>query len=174
MSWRGLAVLLATGGGLAFYFRQRREERKQLSAQRHEQRSVGRPAIGGPFTLTSSDGTRVSKDDFLGKWVLLYFGFTFCPDICPEELEKMAEVLNKLGGASFISLHVPVLPPPPFSRDFACSFCFCACTLVSVLRELDQLRCSDSTIEHDLTRYYVLTRRRGGKVSQGATGVYQH
>ncbi len=43
-------------------------------------------AIGGPFTLTDKDGKRVSWDDFKGKYRIVYFGYTFCPDACPMDL----------------------------------------------------------------------------------------
>ncbi|MFM5949183.1 MAG: SCO family protein [Novosphingobium sp.] len=43
-------------------------------------------AIGGPFTLTDKDGKRVSWDNFKGKYRIVYFGYTFCPDACPMDL----------------------------------------------------------------------------------------
>ena len=43
-------------------------------------------AIGGPFTLTDKDGKRVSWDDFKGKYRIVYFGYTFCPDACPMDM----------------------------------------------------------------------------------------
>src|ERR1700720_473832 len=55
------------------------------------------PKIGGPFTLTTLGGHRVSDADFRGKWMLLYFGYTHCPDICPTTLVEIAQVLDKLG-----------------------------------------------------------------------------
>lgn len=48
----------------------------------------------GPFSF---QGKKRSSDEFLGKWLLIYFGFTHCPDICPDELEKMSEVIKNLG-----------------------------------------------------------------------------
>lgn len=53
--------------------------------------------IGGPFSLTASDGRRVTDQDFRGRWMLIYFGFTFCPDVCPTELAVMAAALDALG-----------------------------------------------------------------------------
>jgi protein SCO1/2 len=46
-------------------------------------------AIGGPFTLTDKDGKRVSWDDFKGKYRIVYFGYTFCPDACPMDLSVL-------------------------------------------------------------------------------------
>jgi protein SCO1 len=54
-------------------------------------------AIGGPFTLTVSNGQKVSDQDFRGKWLLVYFGYTHCPDICPTTLAEISETLTSLG-----------------------------------------------------------------------------
>ncbi|KAF9942638.1 Cu-binding protein [Mortierella alpina] len=56
--------------------------------------TYGKPKIGGPFSLIDHNGVRTTNDDFKGRYMLMYFGFTHCPDICPEELDKMAEVLD--------------------------------------------------------------------------------
>lgn len=59
-------------------------------------KSYGRPHIGGPFSLMTHDGKPFTQDDMLGKWSLVYFGFTNCPDICPAELDKVTAVLNNI------------------------------------------------------------------------------
>lgn len=53
--------------------------------------------IGGPFTLTSPDGTTVTDQTYRGKWLLVYFGFTSCPDSCPTVLLEVSVALEKLG-----------------------------------------------------------------------------
>ena len=58
--------------------------------------SVGKPKLGGPFTLVDQDGRVVTDVDLHGRWTLLYFGFTHCPDICPEELTKMIEIVEAM------------------------------------------------------------------------------
>jgi len=45
--------------------------------------------IGGPFTLTDQDGKTVRDTDFAGKYRLVYFGYSFCPDICPVDVQKL-------------------------------------------------------------------------------------
>lgn len=53
--------------------------------------------VGGPFTLVNSAGETVTEASFRGRWMLVYFGFTFCPDVCPTELQTIASALDRLG-----------------------------------------------------------------------------
>lgn len=53
--------------------------------------------IGGPFSLTNQDGKRVTQDDFRGKFMLVAFGYTACPDVCPAELQTMTNAMEALG-----------------------------------------------------------------------------
>ncbi|KAG5766368.1 hypothetical protein H9Q72_005547 [Fusarium xylarioides] len=55
---------------------------------------VGRPKVGGTFELIDQDGKPFTSEMMKGKHSLVYFGFTRCPDICPEELDKMATMLD--------------------------------------------------------------------------------
>ena len=52
--------------------------------------------IGGPFTLTDQDGKTVRDTDFAGKYRLVYFGYTYCPDVCPTDLQKVGQALRTL------------------------------------------------------------------------------
>jgi cytochrome oxidase Cu insertion factor (SCO1/SenC/PrrC family) len=74
--------------------------------------SVGQALIGGPFKLTDHKGRRVTEQDFRGRYMLVYFGFTFCPDVCPTALQVEAEALNKLGPKAerFVPIFISVDP----------------------------------------------------------------
>lgn len=52
--------------------------------------------IGGPFTLTDQDGKTVTDADFTGKYRIVYFGYTYCPDVCPTDLTKIGAALRTL------------------------------------------------------------------------------
>jgi protein SCO1 len=59
--------------------------------------SSGAALIGGPFSLVGGDGKPVTDRDFRGRYMLIFFGFTHCPDICPAELQVVAQALEQLG-----------------------------------------------------------------------------
>jgi protein SCO1/2 len=56
--------------------------------------------IGGPFHLTDQSGRAVSEADFAGRFMLIYFGFSNCPDVCPTELQTMGNAMDALGSDS--------------------------------------------------------------------------
>ena len=62
-----------------------------------EQQVSGKALVGGPFTLTDDTGKRVTDQDYRGRYMLVFFGFTSCPDICPAGLQLMSGALEKLG-----------------------------------------------------------------------------
>jgi protein SCO1/2 len=66
----------------------------QLSATRAATPPV---TVGGSFALTASDGTAVTDQTYRGKWLLVYFGYTSCPNTCPMTLNEIATALEKLG-----------------------------------------------------------------------------
>ncbi len=58
---------------------------------------TGTAAIGGPFTLVSTNGENVTDQSFRGKWLLIFFGYTSCPDLCPTALANVSAALEKFG-----------------------------------------------------------------------------
>ncbi len=83
--------------------------------------------IGGPFTLEDGAGKPVSDKDFRGKYMLVYFGYTFCPDVCPTTLNAVAEAMDKLGSAAsriqplFITVD-PKRDTPAVVKQYAAAF----------------------------------------------------
>ena len=83
--------------------------------------------IGGAFTLTRADGTPARDEDFRGRYMLVFFGFTHCPDICPTTLDKIGRTLSALGdGAAkiapiFISVD-PARDTPEIVGDYVAFF----------------------------------------------------
>ncbi len=79
--------------------------------------TTGKALVGGPFTLTDASGKRVSEKDFAGRKMLVFFGFTSCPDVCPGGLRVIAAALDKLGAKAdkvaplFITLDAERDPP---------------------------------------------------------------
>jgi len=59
--------------------------------------NVAKVQIGGPFTLTDHTGKQVTDADFHGKFMLMFFGYTYCPDICPTTLTDITDAMNLLG-----------------------------------------------------------------------------
>ena len=74
--------------------------------------------LGGPFTLTASDGRIVTDQTYRGKWLVIYFGYTSCPDACPTALNSMGVALERLGAETAASLQPVFITVDP-KRDTA-------------------------------------------------------
>ncbi len=90
-------------------------------------KSTGRALIGGPFTLTDHEGKTVTDADFRGQHLLVYFGYTFCPDVCPLELQSVTEALEQLGPKAdgIVPIFITVDPERdtvPVMADYAENF----------------------------------------------------
>jgi protein SCO1/2 len=72
-------------------------------------------SIGGPFTLVDQNGNTVTDATFLGRYMLVYFGFTYCPDICPTSLVRNSNALDLLGDKA--DKVVPILISVDAERD---------------------------------------------------------
>ncbi len=95
MRWRLLSIVVfgflvgALGGAAALIITQ--------SASGPQVKTSGKALIGGPFTLVDQTGKTVTDKDFRGRYMLVFFGFTHCPDVCPAELQVMSQALTDLG-----------------------------------------------------------------------------
>jgi protein SCO1 len=106
-----VAVLLLAAGGYLFL-------------------SGSQPAgltVGGPFSLIDGDGKPVTDQTWHGKYMLVYFGYTFCPDVCPTTLTNLSDALDKLGAKAdriqplFITVD-PKRDTPDVVKQYAAAF----------------------------------------------------
>lgn len=79
--------------------------------------SVGKTTVGGPYALTDQDGRPRSSADFRGRFQLIYFGYSFCPDVCPTTLAVMSDALDKMGADA--NRIVPIFITVDPARDTA-------------------------------------------------------
>ncbi|KAL3268144.1 hypothetical protein HHI36_007272 [Cryptolaemus montrouzieri] len=94
-SWKNLGITAVVGACLYGYMRYLKKEKDMVLAK-ERQKMLGKVAIGGKFELIDVNGKQRSSEEFLGQWLLIYFGFTHCPDVCPDELEKMSAVITEM------------------------------------------------------------------------------
>ncbi len=87
--------------------------------------------IGGDFTLVNSKGQMVRWGDFAGKYRIVYFGYTFCPDVCPTDVQRIAQGLKVFKGqdaakaAKIVPIFISVDPErdtPKVVGEFAAAF----------------------------------------------------
>lgn len=115
-AWAAAATFaLATGGMLAW--------RTFGPASGPVARVTGEALIASDFVLTDHTGRRVTEADFAGRWQLVFFGYTYCPDICPTDNARNAEAIDLLAaeghdvGMALISID-PERDTPEQLRDF--------------------------------------------------------
>lgn len=90
---------------------------KEEEAQRQRTRSLGKASLGGPFDLVDHNGEKKTDKDFLGQWLVIYFGITFCPDICPDELQKLAKVVDTIDATPKLPKLLPLFISVDPQRD---------------------------------------------------------
>ncbi len=94
MKYLPLMIALFLLGGVSAMSLYASQQAEKNAGQADVRRT--RAIIGGAFTMIDHTGKTVTEKDYLGSYVLVYFGFTYCPDICPTELQVMTEALNML------------------------------------------------------------------------------
>uniref|UniRef100_A0A0C9RE52 Sco2_1 protein n=1 Tax=Fopius arisanus TaxID=64838 RepID=A0A0C9RE52_9HYME len=100
ITWTSFFIGGAIGCGFLGYLWYLKAQ-KDMLLEKERRRTIGKAKIGGRFDLVDPKGQPVKSEDFLGQWVLIYFGFTHCPDICPDEIEKMVLTVDKLEQNNF-------------------------------------------------------------------------
>ena len=78
----------------------RAADEQSSATEMMEDLMYGRGTVGGPFTLTDQNGRKRSDSEFRGKLMIVYFGYTFCPDVCPADLIAITQALDALGAAA--------------------------------------------------------------------------
>jgi cytochrome oxidase Cu insertion factor (SCO1/SenC/PrrC family) len=97
-AWLAIAALLISSVAAA-----RAEDNppdRFTAAEMMEDLMYGHGTVGGPFTLTDQTGKKRSDSDFRGKLMIVYFGYTFCPDVCPADLMAITQALDAFGPAA--------------------------------------------------------------------------
>ena len=105
----GIVACVAVAWALVFLVKDRRATRP---AQGPVIMLTGAADIGGPFRLIDHTGKRVTEADFKGRYMLLFFGYTHCPDVCPAELQTMGRAMDRLAakGDKIVPVFISVDP----------------------------------------------------------------
>lgn len=124
------ALLLAAGAALVAALLWLAMPRPAARDGGEEPPLAGAP-IGGDFALTDQDGRRVTNDSLKGRYRLIYFGYSFCPDVCPVDVQRMAQGLkafeasNPEAAARVVPVFITVDPArdtPAVLREFVAAF----------------------------------------------------
>uniref|UniRef100_A0A7S0ZEQ0 Thioredoxin domain-containing protein n=1 Tax=Timspurckia oligopyrenoides TaxID=708627 RepID=A0A7S0ZEQ0_9RHOD len=97
LSWPALVAFAGVGCVLLGSYSYQKAKKTEEMRRTHTKTVGGKAKVGGDWELVNMKGETRKNSDYHGKFVLIYFGFTFCPDICPDELEKISEALSGLG-----------------------------------------------------------------------------
>ncbi|CRG98056.1 Cg3 protein, putative [Plasmodium gallinaceum] len=96
LTWKCLAFNLALTIPTLYLYILQDQKKRRNNVSKTSVQNIGKPLIGGDFTLVNQNGEIITNKSFKNKYCLIYFGFTYCPDICPQELEKQTIVIEKL------------------------------------------------------------------------------
>jgi protein SCO1/2 len=123
-----VAVLLAAAAAMLLWPKRiSGEVRREDAARLMNELMSGRSPVGGAFALKDTSGAVRSLEEFRGRLVLLYFGYTYCPDVCPTDLAQIASMLRALGPQAdavqplFVTLD-PERDTPAILREYVAAF----------------------------------------------------
>lgn len=105
-SWKAIVLLLTVGGGFTWWF-SHEKEKLRLQKEVENKRGIGKPLIGGNFSLIDTESKPFTQENLKNDkkvFSIVYFGFTHCPDVCPDELDKLGEMLDELKSKDGIEL----------------------------------------------------------------------
>ena len=127
LTWVAVA-LVVVGLAILAYSRGFEIEAENTPLSKSENtKSASKPNIGGPFTLIDQDGKLTTDQDFKGQHMLIYFGYTYCPDICPNSLTTMSDALDLLGEDAnkvtpILITFDPARDTPEYLKEYASYF----------------------------------------------------
>ena len=127
LSWVVLALLIVGVAILMYASGFKLDDVAKLPQKPEDQLAGGTPTIGGPFTLVDQNGKTVTDKDFRGQYLVIYFGYTYCPDVCPTSLTNMSDALDLLGDTAarvtpmLITID-PVRDTPEHLKEYATYF----------------------------------------------------
>lgn len=105
-AWKAVVLLILAGGGFTWWFSQEKEKLR-IQKEVESKRGYGKPLIGGAFNLIDTDGNKFTQENLKNDdkiFSIIYFGFTHCPDVCPDELDKLGEMIDELDSKDNIKL----------------------------------------------------------------------
>jgi len=163
-AWLVIACVLGFGFGFASA-----KGEQQTAAEMMDDLMYGRGTVGGPFTLTDQDGRRRSDSEFRGKLMIVYFGYTFCPDVCPADLMAITQALDALGpeAASIQPIFITVDPQRDTRvlKDYVAAF---HPSLVALTGSPDEIR----RVANSYKAFYArVPGERGGDYSIDHAGI---
>ena len=137
---RGFAILLLAGSGLLGV--------AQVQSQESLPASLAAPPVVAPsFSLVGQHGRTVTDEDFRGTFMLVYFGYTFCPDVCPLGLQRMSQAIAALGpdGERIVPVFITVDPERDTSEVLAAYISHFHPRLIGLTGTLEQIDAAKRT-----------------------------
>lgn len=93
ITWAAFGTMMFIGTAITYYYEN--EKKNRMERMFKEVAVTGKPDLGGPFVLVNQDGQPVTDATYRGQYLLIYFGFAHCPDICPSELVRIGKVVDE-------------------------------------------------------------------------------